>query len=129
MLLLYWPHTFLPRPNLIVCSLWCRGADQWLGKLEDDRRMEVREAQQQASANSGDTQPASTHTTLLYSLTGNVVIMGAKFYAFSRTGSSAMFSEAVHTLVRRQQRAPSRRIRAYLQTRYTHTNSPPFPPL
>ncbi|EDQ87813.1 uncharacterized protein MONBRDRAFT_9689 [Monosiga brevicollis MX1] len=44
-------------------------------------------------------QPASTQTTLMLSLLGNLTIAGAKFYAYSRTGHSAMFSEAVHTLV------------------------------
>lgn len=47
----------------------------------------------------GQQQPKSTHSTLLLSLGGNVAISLAKFYAYSRTGHSAMFSEAVHTLV------------------------------
>lgn len=74
--------------------------DQWLGKLEDDRQKEMSDEQEYYSSSGLEAQPASTHRTLMYSLGGNVVIAGAKFYAFSRTGSSAMFSEAIHTLVR-----------------------------
>eukprot|EP00730_Choanoeca_flexa_P003621 TRINITY_DN11456_c1_g3_i1.p1 TRINITY_DN11456_c1_g3~~TRINITY_DN11456_c1_g3_i1.p1 ORF type:complete len:889 (+),score=222.67 TRINITY_DN11456_c1_g3_i1:1-2667(+) len=44
-------------------------------------------------------QPASTQTTVMLSLLGNITIASAKFYAYSRTGHSAMFSEAVHTMV------------------------------
>jgi len=43
--------------------------------------------------------PNSTSFTLLLSLAGNVAICAAKFYAWSRSGHQAMFSEAVHTLV------------------------------
>lgn len=44
-------------------------------------------------------QPLSTRITLALSLLGNLLISGAKFYAYSRTGHSSMFTEAVHTLV------------------------------
>lgn len=35
----------------------------------------------------------------MLSLLGNLTIASAKFYGYSRTGHSAMFTEAVHTLV------------------------------
>jgi zinc transporter 9 len=41
----------------------------------------------------------STKETLIYSLMGNVAITLFKFFAYARTGHSAMFTEAVHTLV------------------------------
>ncbi len=44
-------------------------------------------------------QPLSTHFTLLLSLSGNLLISAAKFFAYTRTGHAAMFTEAVHTLV------------------------------
>ena len=44
-------------------------------------------------------QPGSTRVTLMLSLSGNLLISAAKFYCYSRTGHSAMFTEAVHTLV------------------------------
>lgn len=47
----------------------------------------------------GRSFPRSTVWTLWLSLGGNVAIAVAKFYAYTRTGHSAMFSEAVHTLV------------------------------
>eukprot|EP00041_Stephanoeca_diplocostata_P040541 m.1639860 g.1639860 ORF g.1639860 m.1639860 type:complete len:847 (+) comp38395_c0_seq1:287-2827(+) len=47
----------------------------------------------------GRSFPRSTVWTLWLSLGGNVAIALAKFYAYTRTGHSAMFSEAVHTLV------------------------------
>lgn len=43
--------------------------------------------------------PRSTIATLWLSLGGNVLIAAAKFIAYSRTGHSAMLSEAIHTLV------------------------------
>ena len=43
--------------------------------------------------------PDSTNFTLLLSLTGNAAIATAKFYAYSRTGHNAMFTEAIHTCV------------------------------
>ena len=41
----------------------------------------------------------STGITLTMSLLGNLVIAGTKFYAYTVTGHSAMFTEAIHTLV------------------------------
>lgn len=41
----------------------------------------------------------STGRTLTMSLVGNLLIAATKFYAYSVTGHSAMFTEAVHTLV------------------------------
>ncbi|EGD77827.1 hypothetical protein PTSG_08918 [Salpingoeca rosetta] len=43
--------------------------------------------------------PLSTRVTVALSLTGNMLISAAKFYAYTRTGHSAMLSEAIHTLV------------------------------
>jgi zinc transporter 9 len=43
--------------------------------------------------------PRSTMATLYLSLGGNILIAGAKFLAYTRTGHSAMLSEAIHTLV------------------------------
>ena len=43
--------------------------------------------------------PLSTRVTVALSLTGNLLISGAKFFAYTRTGHSAMLSEAIHTLV------------------------------
>eukprot|EP00040_Diaphanoeca_grandis_P012615 m.63899 g.63899 ORF g.63899 m.63899 type:complete len:904 (-) comp23361_c0_seq1:265-2976(-) len=65
-------------------------ADDQLKMIEDDRfRL--------GAIQSG--MPRSTSLTLLLSLFGNMAICGAKFYGWSRTGHSAMLSEAVHTLV------------------------------
>eukprot|EP00038_Savillea_parva_P001302 m.102957 g.102957 ORF g.102957 m.102957 type:complete len:868 (+) comp10457_c1_seq1:59-2662(+) len=43
--------------------------------------------------------PRSTMATLYLSLGGNVLIAAAKFVAYTRTGHSAMLTEAIHTLV------------------------------
>eukprot|EP00039_Didymoeca_costata_P015193 m.254337 g.254337 ORF g.254337 m.254337 type:complete len:874 (+) comp16171_c0_seq4:403-3024(+) len=43
--------------------------------------------------------PSSTQATMLLSLTGNLAIAAAKFWAYLRTGHQSMFSEAIHTLV------------------------------
>eukprot|EP01147_Barroeca_monosierra_P009994 gene9994-2169_t len=43
--------------------------------------------------------PISTRVTMMLSLGGNMLISAAKFYAYTRTGHSAMLSEAIHTLV------------------------------
>lgn len=72
--------------------------------MEDWRKLrEANQRKQMASAQDEtfnvQSQPMSTRITLYLSLAGNVIISLAKFYAYSRTGHSAMFTEAIHTLV------------------------------
>lgn len=69
-------------------------AEDWTRIREANRQLRLR-----AEVPLGRKQPISTHVTLLLSLCGNLTIAAAKFYGYSRTGHSAMLSEAVHTLV------------------------------